>query len=116
MGKPTNAVLDGADASPHTPQLRGAATGPTVAVEALILVTVARRTGSVPRQVGAWTSVGVAAVAGTLGGGRLEFGAIACARVDLAGVACPVGVPGAAGKQPAVVAVVVLAQIPALPA
>jgi xanthine dehydrogenase accessory factor len=31
-------------------------------------------------------------------------------------VVCPIGVPGVAGKQPAVIAVAVLAQILALPA
>ncbi len=35
---------------------------------------------------------------------------------ELAGVVCPIGVPGVAGKQPAVIAVAVLAQILALPA
>jgi xanthine dehydrogenase accessory factor len=34
---------------------------------------------------------------------------------DLARVVCPIGVPGVAGKQPAVIAVAVLAQILALP-
>ncbi|MEE8616726.1 MAG: XdhC family protein, partial [Roseateles sp.] len=34
---------------------------------------------------------------------------------DLARVTCPIGLPGVAGKQPAVIAVAVLAQILALP-
>jgi len=37
------------------------------------------------------------------------------AQADLARVACPIGVPGIAGKQPAVIAVAVLAQMLALP-
>ena len=51
----------------------------------LILVTVSRSQGSVPREVGAWMAVAAEAVAGTVGGGHLEFDAIARARAALAG-------------------------------
>ncbi|MBA4218238.1 MAG: xanthine dehydrogenase accessory protein XdhC [Proteobacteria bacterium] len=50
-----------------------------------ILVTVARTEGSVPREVGAWMAVSAEAVRGTVGGGHLEFDAIARARAALAG-------------------------------
>ena len=53
--------------------------------EALVLVTVARTAGSVPREVGAWMTVAASAVTGTVGGGHLEFDAIARARAALAG-------------------------------
>ncbi|MGQ3054537.1 MAG: xanthine dehydrogenase accessory protein XdhC [Roseateles sp.] len=56
-----------------------------MAAEALILVTVARTSGSVPREVGAWMTVAADAVDGTVGGGHLEFDAIARARAGLAG-------------------------------
>ncbi|MFG6490196.1 xanthine dehydrogenase accessory protein XdhC [Roseateles sp. BYS78W] len=56
-----------------------------MAAEALILVTVARTSGSVPREVGAWMSVTAASITGTVGGGHLEFDAIARARTALAG-------------------------------
>ncbi len=51
----------------------------------LILVTVARTQGSVPREVGAWMAVRVDGLTGTVGGGHLEFDAIARARAALAG-------------------------------
>ncbi|MEO6280994.1 xanthine dehydrogenase accessory protein XdhC [Roseateles sp.] len=54
-------------------------------VEALILVTVSRTSGSVPREVGAWMTVLPDGIAGTVGGGHLEFDAIARARTALAG-------------------------------
>lgn len=56
-----------------------------MAAEALILVTVSRTTGSVPREVGAWMSVTAEGLTGTVGGGHLEFDAIARARRALAG-------------------------------
>ncbi|KQV58116.1 xanthine dehydrogenase [Pelomonas sp. Root1217] len=52
---------------------------------ACILVTVARFTGSVPREVGAWMTVAADGISGTVGGGHLEFDAIARARAALAG-------------------------------
>jgi xanthine dehydrogenase accessory factor len=51
----------------------------------LVLVTVSRTTGSVPREVGAWMAVGAHGIQGTVGGGHLEFDAIARARTALAG-------------------------------
>jgi xanthine dehydrogenase accessory factor len=48
------------------------------------LVCVVQAEGSVPREVGAWMLVWADAVAGTIGGGQLEFQAIAQARADLA--------------------------------
>jgi xanthine dehydrogenase accessory factor len=56
-----------------------------VAAEARILVTVARTSGSVPREVGAWMAVTAQGFTGTVGGGHLEFDAIARARTALAG-------------------------------
>jgi xanthine dehydrogenase accessory factor len=56
-----------------------------VAEAACILVTVARTSGSVPREVGAWMTVTPAGINGTVGGGHLEFDAIARARKALAG-------------------------------
>jgi len=50
-----------------------------------ILVTVARTEGSVPREVGAWMTVTADGLAGTVGGGHLEFDAIARARAALEG-------------------------------
>ena len=50
-----------------------------------ILVTVARTSGSVPREVGAWMAVTADGFNGTVGGGHLEFDAIARARAALAG-------------------------------
>lgn len=51
----------------------------------MILVTVARTSGSVPREVGAWMAVTPGGITGTVGGGHLEFDAIARARIALAG-------------------------------
>lgn len=56
-----------------------------MAAEALILVTVARTSGSVPREVGAWMTVTTDRIDGTVGGGHLEFDAIARARTALQG-------------------------------
>jgi xanthine dehydrogenase accessory factor len=58
-----------------------------LAREAAVLVTVHQAQGSVPREPGAWMAVFADAVVGTIGGGRLEFDAIAAARSRLAGVA-----------------------------
>lgn len=52
-----------------------------------VLVTVDQAQGSVPREVGAWMAVFPDAVVGTIGGGHLEFDAIAQARARLAGAA-----------------------------
>lgn len=53
--------------------------------EPLILITVSRSRGSVPREVGAWMAVGRDGIQGTVGGGHLEFDAIARARAALQG-------------------------------
>jgi xanthine dehydrogenase accessory factor len=58
-----------------------------VAAEAVILVVVSRTTGSVPREVGAWMAVTADGITGTVGGGHLEFDAIARARRALEGEA-----------------------------
>jgi xanthine dehydrogenase accessory factor len=50
-----------------------------------VLVTVHQTQGSVPRAAGAWMAVFADAVVGTIGGGHLEFQAIAEARARLAG-------------------------------
>jgi len=49
-----------------------------------VLVRVVECEGSVPREVGAWMLVWPESVAGTIGGGQLEFQAIEQARVHLA--------------------------------
>ena len=49
-----------------------------------VLVRVASTQGSVPREAGAWMGVFADAVVGTIGGGHLEFEAIARARAQLA--------------------------------
>ncbi|HEY0956378.1 MAG TPA: xanthine dehydrogenase accessory protein XdhC [Roseateles sp.] len=56
-----------------------------MAAEAQIFVSVARTSGSVPREEGAWMAVTVDGFTGTVGGGHLEFDAIARARTALAG-------------------------------
>ncbi len=56
-----------------------------------VLVTVHAVQGSVPREAGAWMAVFAKDVAGTIGGGQLEFQAIAEARARL---------QGSAGTQP----------------
>ncbi|MCE4537716.1 xanthine dehydrogenase accessory protein XdhC [Pelomonas sp. P7] len=50
-----------------------------------ILVVVARTSGSVPREAGAWMVVAREGATGTVGGGHLEFDAIARARAALLG-------------------------------
>ena len=54
-----------------------------------VLVSVASTRGSVPREAGTWMAVFADAVLGTIGGGRLEFEAIARARAQLEGRAAP---------------------------
>jgi xanthine dehydrogenase accessory factor len=56
-----------------------------LAREPAVLVTVASTQGSVPRPAGAWMAVFAGNVLGTVGGGHLEFEAIAEARRRLAG-------------------------------
>ncbi|HEY1131837.1 MAG TPA: xanthine dehydrogenase accessory protein XdhC [Roseateles sp.] len=56
-----------------------------MAEAACVLVTVSRTSGSVPREVGAWMAVSRAGIQGTVGGGHLEFDAIARARTALDG-------------------------------
>ncbi|MFT7771878.1 xanthine dehydrogenase accessory protein XdhC [Roseateles sp.] len=56
-----------------------------MADSACILVTVGRTSGSVPREVGAWMTVTAEGISGTVGGGHLEFDAIARARTALDG-------------------------------
>ncbi|MFT4268914.1 MAG: xanthine dehydrogenase accessory protein XdhC [Xenophilus sp.] len=70
-----------------------------------VLVRVASTQGSTPREAGAWMAVWPDAITGTIGGGQLEFQAVAQARALLAGlgdaavpaggtpVRCPLG-PG----------------------
>lgn len=55
--------------------------------EPAVLVQVQRTEGSAPREAGAWMLVTGGAVQGTIGGGQLEFQAIAQARRLLAGEA-----------------------------
>lgn len=55
--------------------------------EDAILVNVETTQGSAPREAGAWMAVFAADVVGTIGGGHLEFQAIAEARRRLSGVA-----------------------------
>jgi xanthine dehydrogenase accessory factor len=56
-----------------------------LAQEPAVLVTVQASRGSVPREAGAWMAVFSAATLGSIGGGHLEFQAIAQARAHLAG-------------------------------
>lgn len=51
----------------------------------MVLVTVHATQGSVPRETGAWMAVDARGITGTIGGGHLEFEAIAEARRRLAG-------------------------------
>ncbi len=55
-----------------------------LAREAAVLVRVEATEGSAPREAGAWMLVWPQALAGTIGGGQLEFQAIAQARTILA--------------------------------
>jgi xanthine dehydrogenase accessory factor len=56
-----------------------------LAAEAAVLVAVLETRGSVPREAGTWMAVFADRVLGTIGGGHLEFEAIAQARAALAG-------------------------------
>jgi xanthine dehydrogenase accessory factor len=58
-----------------------------LAAQDAVLVTVAATQGSVPREAGTWMAVFADAVLGTIGGGHLEFDAIAEARRRLEGAA-----------------------------
>lgn len=57
------------------------------------LVSVALTQGSTPREQGAWMAVFGDAVLGTIGGGHVEFEAMAQARALLAGASAPVSEP-----------------------
>jgi len=57
-----------------------------------VLVTVQSQRGSVPREVGAWMAVFADTALGTVGGGHLEWQAMAEARALLAGAARHTGV------------------------
>jgi len=59
------------------------ALGLLLAREPAVLVTVAQVQGSGPREVGAWMAVSAAGQLGTVGGGQLEFDAVAQARAVL---------------------------------
>ena len=63
--------------------LRRLAEGPVVRI------VVDRVQGSGPRDAGAWMAVGAGGLVGTIGGGKLEFDAVADARALLAGQAVP---------------------------
>ena len=60
-----------------------------LAREPAVLVSVASTEGSVPRETGAWMAVFVHAQVGTIGGGHVEFEAIARANAQLAGATSP---------------------------
>jgi xanthine dehydrogenase accessory factor len=53
--------------------------------ERAVLVTVATAQGSVPREAGTWMAVWADGVTGTIGGGHLEYEAMALARARLQG-------------------------------
>ncbi|MHA1536399.1 MAG: xanthine dehydrogenase accessory protein XdhC [Alphaproteobacteria bacterium] len=57
--------------------------------EPLVVVTVARVEGSAPREVGARILIGAERIKGTIGGGTLEYKAIASAREMLVGDSAP---------------------------
>lgn len=57
--------------------------------EPVVVVTVARVEGSAPREVGARILIGPDRIKGTIGGGTLEYKAIASARAMLAGDSAP---------------------------
>ncbi len=58
-----------------------------LAHEPAVLVSVASTAGSAPRETGAWMAVFAHAQVGTIGGGHVEFEAIARANAQLAGTA-----------------------------
>ncbi len=57
--------------------------------ESAVLVRVTQTQGSVPREIGAWMAVLHSRVIGSIGGGHLEFDAIAQAHAMLTGAAIP---------------------------
>ena len=59
-----------------------------LAFEPAVLVMVQASRGSVPREAGAWMAVFVSGFLGTIGGGHLEFQAMAHARQCLTGGSC----------------------------
>ena len=71
---------------------QGLAQGP------LCWVEVMESRGSVPRERGAWMAVFADRVAGTIGGGHLEFDAIDRARSLLRDAALQAGLPGQPGQ------------------
>ena len=60
-----------------------------LASEPAVLVHVAATEGSVPRETGTWMAVFPGALVGTIGGGHLEYEAVASARARLAGAVGP---------------------------
>ncbi|MDP2816963.1 MAG: xanthine dehydrogenase accessory protein XdhC [Polaromonas sp.] len=60
-----------------------------LAREPAVLVHVAATEGSVPREAGTWMAVFPDALVGTIGGGHLEYQAVASARARLAGAVGP---------------------------
>ena len=56
-------------------------------LEPAVLVSIASTEGSAPREAGSWMAVFADGVAGTIGGGHVEFDAMARARALLAGIA-----------------------------
>ena len=60
-----------------------------LAREPAVLVSVASTAGSAPRETGAWMAVFAQLQVGTIGGGHVEFEAIARAHAQLAGAALP---------------------------
>lgn len=64
---------------------------PRLASAPAVLVEVADAKGSVPREAGTWMAVFADALVGTIGGGHLEYDAIARARALLAGGAAHSG-------------------------
>ena len=59
--------------------------------EPAVLVSVASTEGSAPREAGTWMAVFADALVGTIGGGHVEFEAIARARALLAGAVTTIG-------------------------
>ena len=71
-----------------------------LAMEPAVLVRVAATQGSVPREAGAWMAVFADRIVGTIGGGHLEYQAIAQARAGLGASSYP-GESGASGQEAA---------------